>query len=47
MIIYSKEQGVIRPSGIKKLDGTRDSNYKLPHIEMMELVIIIYRIQNR
>lgn len=32
MIIYSKEQGVIRPSGIKKLDGTRDSNYKLPHI---------------
>ncbi|MEI3395730.1 MAG: nucleoside phosphorylase [Clostridia bacterium] len=32
MIIYSKEEGLIKPSGIKKLDGTRDKNYKLPHI---------------
>ena len=32
MIIYSKEQGLIKPYGIKKLDGTRDINYKLPHI---------------
>ncbi len=32
MIIYSKEQGLIKPCGIKKLDGTRDINYKLPHI---------------
>lgn len=32
MIIYSKEDGLIKPCGIKKLDGTRDSNYKLPHI---------------
>lgn len=32
MIIYSEEQGLIKPCGIKKLDGTRDINYKLPHI---------------
>ena len=32
MIIYSKEEGLIKPSGIKRLDGTRDVNYKLPHI---------------
>ena len=32
MIIYSKEEGLIKPYGIKRLDGTRDVNYKLPHI---------------
>ena len=32
MITYSKGDGVIKPYGIKKLDGTRDRNYKLPHI---------------
>lgn len=32
MIIYSKEEGLIKPCGIKRLDGTRDINYKLPHI---------------
>ena len=32
MIIYSKGQGLIKPCGIKKLDGTRDINYKLPNI---------------
>lgn len=32
MIIYSKEEGVIKPFGIKNLDGTRDISNKLPHI---------------
>lgn len=32
MIIYSKEEGVIKSCGIRKLDGTKDINYKLPHI---------------
>ena len=32
MIIYSKEQGIIKSRGIEKLDGTKDINYKLPHI---------------
>ena len=32
MIIYSKGKGLIKPNGIKKLDGTRDIHYKLPHI---------------
>ncbi len=32
MIIYSKEEGIIKPCGIKKLDGKRDPNYKIPHI---------------
>ena len=32
MIIYSNEQGLIKSCGIKKLDGTRDINYKIPHI---------------
>lgn len=34
MIIYSKEEGIIKPYGIKKLDGTRYNNYKLPHISV-------------
>lgn len=32
MIIYSPEEGIIKPYGIKKLDGTKDVNFKLPHI---------------
>ncbi len=32
MIIYSSEEGVIKPCGIRKLDGTKDKDYKLPHI---------------
>ena len=32
MILYSEEEGLIKAKGIKKLDGTRDANYKLPHI---------------
>jgi len=32
MIIYSEEEGIIKPFGIKRLDGTRDMQYKLPHI---------------
>lgn len=32
MIIYSEEESITKPFGIKKLDGTRDINFKLPHI---------------
>ncbi len=32
MITYSGSEGLIKPCGIKKLDGTRDRNYELPHI---------------
>ena len=32
MIIFSTEESIIKPHGIKKLDGTRDINFKLPHI---------------
>lgn len=32
MIIYSNEEGIIKPQGIKNLDGIRDENIKLPHI---------------
>ena len=32
MIIYSPEEGIIKPYGIKKMDGTKDVNFKLPHI---------------
>lgn len=32
MIRFSKEEGIITPTGITKLDGTHDKNYKLPHI---------------
>ena len=32
MIIYTPEEGIIKPYGIKKLDGTKDKNFKLPHI---------------
>ena len=32
MILFSKEEGLIKATGIRKLDGARDANYKLPHI---------------
>ncbi len=32
MIIYSEGEGLVKPCGIKKLDGSRDKNFKLPHI---------------
>lgn len=32
MIIYSNEDGIIKPQGIKNLDGIRDASIKLPHI---------------
>ena len=32
MILFSKGEGLIKATGIRKLDGTRDVNYKLPHI---------------
>ena len=32
MIFYSNEPGLIQPEGIKRLDGTKDKNYKVPHI---------------
>lgn len=32
MILFSKGEGLIKATGIRKLDGTRDANYKLPHI---------------
>ena len=32
MIVFSKGEGLIKATGIRKLDGTRDVNYKLPHI---------------
>ena len=32
MIIYSKDDGFIKPQGIKNLKGVRDSSIKLPHI---------------
>ena len=32
MIRFSQEEGMIKPDGIIKLDGTHDINYKLPHI---------------
>lgn len=32
MILYSNEEGFIKPQGIKNLSGTRDPNIKLPHI---------------
>ena len=30
MILFSKEEGLIKATGIRKLDGARDANYKLP-----------------
>ena len=32
MILYSDEDGFIKPQGIKNLKGIRDSSIKLPHI---------------
>ena len=32
MIFYSNEAGLIQPEGIKRLDGKKDKNYKVPHI---------------
>lgn len=32
MILYSDEDGFIKPQGIKNLEGIRDSSIKLPHI---------------
>ena len=32
MIIYSNEESLIKPQGIKNLDGIRDKKIKLPHI---------------
>ena len=32
MIFYSNEEGFIKPRGIKRNDGTRNPNIKLPHI---------------
>ena len=32
MIRFSQEEGMIKPDGITKLDGTHDIKYKLPHI---------------
>lgn len=32
MILFSNGEGLIKATGIRKLDGTRDVNYKLPHI---------------
>ena len=32
MIFYSNEAGLIQPEGIKRLDGTKDKNYRLPHV---------------
>lgn len=32
MITYSNQKGIIKSRGIKKLDGTKDANYKIPHI---------------
>lgn len=32
MILYSNEEGFIKPQGIKNLTGIRDSSIKLPHI---------------
>lgn len=28
MILFSKEEGLIKATGIRKLDGARDANYK-------------------
>lgn len=32
MIIYSDEEGFIKPRGIKNNNGIRDTSIKLPHI---------------
>ena len=32
MILYSNEEGFIKPQGIKNLSGIRDSSIKIPHI---------------
>ncbi len=32
MIIYSKEEGFIKPRGIKNISGRHDSNIRLPHV---------------
>lgn len=32
MIRFSKEEGIIKRNGIRKLDGTHDATYRLPHI---------------
>lgn len=32
MIRFSKEDGMIKPTGIRNLDGIHDVNYRLPHI---------------
>ena len=37
MIIYTKEQCIIKSRGIKKLDGTKVINYKLPRT-MQEII---------
>ena len=32
MILYSKDEGFIKPRGIKNKDGIHDSSIVLPHI---------------